>query len=114
MTYTSLLSAIYSNYDRLRASWDAEMDRTENIGVCAFLPENYSAASSLDDVALIYWPIDKVRAYLTRGGQSDDGFQDLFDDFEFGEEFIVMIVEYLGDESKHAVHVHKITKAGLN
>jgi hypothetical protein len=64
VTYSSLLSAIYSNYDGLRSSWAAEMDRTENIGVYAFLPENYSAASSLDDVALTYWTIDQVRAYL--------------------------------------------------
>lgn len=114
MTYPSLLSAIYANYDRLLSAWDAEMDRRENIGVFAFLPEGYSAARSFDDTAFIYWTIDQVRAYLVKGGETDEGFQDLFDDFEFGEEFLVMIIEYLGDEKKHAVHVHKITNVGLN
>jgi hypothetical protein len=55
-----------------------------------------------------------VRGYLKSGGQTDDGFEDLFADLEFGEEFLVMILEYLGDENKHAVHIHKITKVGLN
>jgi hypothetical protein len=114
MTYTTLLSAIYTNYDKLLSAWDAEMERTENIGVFAFLPEGYYPANSFGDVAYIYWTIDRVRGYLKTGGQTDDGFEDLFDDFEFGEEFLVMIIEYLGDNKKHAVHVHKITKVGLN
>jgi hypothetical protein len=35
-------------------------------------------------------------------------------DLEFGEEFLVMIVEFLEDESGHAVHVHKVTRIVLN
>ena len=43
-----------------------------------------------------------------------DGFEALFDYFEIVEEFLVMIIEYLGDDKRHAVHVHKITKVGLD
>jgi hypothetical protein len=66
------------------------------------------------NAAYVYWTMDQVRWYLKTGGQRDDGFEDLLEDFEFGEEFFVMIIEYLEDEKKHAVHVHKITKVGLN
>jgi len=95
-TYTSLPSAIYSNYDKLLSARDAEKDRTENIGVFAFLLEGYSLADSFGDAAYIYWTIDQVREYLKAGGQTDDRFEALFDDFEFGEEFLVMIIEYPG------------------
>jgi hypothetical protein len=114
MTYSTLLSAIYANYDKLLSAWDAAMDRTENIGVFAFLPKGYASVESMKEAAYVYWTIDQVRGYLKSGGQTDDGFEALFEDFEFGEEFLVMIVEYLGDKKKHSVHVHKITKVGLN
>ena len=114
MTYSSLLSSIYANYAKLLSAWNAEMDRTEDIGVFSFLPEGFSTAEKFGDVAYTYWTIEEVRGYLKVGGQIDDGFEVLFDDFEFGEEFLVMVIEYLGDDKKHAVHVHKITKVGLN
>ena len=51
---------------------------------------------------------------LFRGGENDAGLLELLQDFKFGEEFLVMIVEYLPGEKRHGVNVHKITRVGLN
>lgn len=51
---------------------------------------------------------------LEAGGQSDEGLMELLVDFDIGEEFLVMIVEYDGTAARQAVHIHKITKVGLN
>jgi hypothetical protein len=114
MTYQDLLSEIYANYTTLLQSWDAEMEKAENIGAYVFLPDGYCHSKVLSETKSEFWTLPEVQAYLVAGGETDNGLFELLVDFEFGEEFLVMIVEYLGDARKHAVHVHKITKVGLN
>ena len=47
-------------------------------------------------------------------GGSDEGSFYLLTDIDFGEEFLVMIVEDIDGPKKHAVHIHRITKVGLS
>ena len=90
------------------------MDDANNIGAFVFHPEGYAHAGSFEEVQYSYWPLPKISDYLQHGGKTEDGLMNLLIDFNFGEEFLVMIVEFAGDNSKRAVHIHKITQVGLN
>jgi hypothetical protein len=114
MTYPQLLSAIYARYDNLLASWDAEMEQADNVGVFAFLPEGYAHRKTLDESEYSFMTIDDVKKYLKVGKQNDLGFLDLLNDFNYGEEFLVMIVERDELNDRNAIHIHKITRVGLN
>jgi hypothetical protein len=114
MTYPQLLYHIYRRYSDLLKVWNTTCDEQENAGALVFLPQDYSSAESFEQVQHEYWTTPEIQAYLKAGGQSDDGYLDLLFDLDFGEEFLVIIVESLEDESRHSVHVHKITRVGLN
>jgi hypothetical protein len=114
MTYRSLLSAIYTDFDRLLPGWEAEREKAGSIGVFAFLPYGYAASLTLTGSRYTYWPISRVGVYLESVGLTDDGYLDLLEGFAFGQEFLVMIVEFTGEREKLAVHIHKITRVGVN
>jgi hypothetical protein len=114
MTYPELLSAIYARYDSLLASWDAEMQQADTVGVFAFLPEGYSRTATLDDAEYSFMTIDDVKKYLKVGRQNDLGFLELLNDFNYGEEFLVMIIECDEPNDRNAIHIHKITRVGMN
>jgi hypothetical protein len=114
MTHHDLLTHIYAHYSTLRTEWSHAIDTHENIGAFAFLPEGYSGVDTLDQVKYEFWPWPTMRAYLIKGGETDAGLIDLIQDFDFGEEFLVMIIEYAEGVEKHAVHVHRVNRVGLN
>ncbi len=114
MTYPSLLTAIYVNYDRLLHAWESEREKAESIGVLAFLPDDYGTAQGFEECRYSYWPISQVTVYLQSSGLTDEGYRDLLDVFEYGEQFLVMIVEPLDEGRRKAVHIHKITRLGVN
>jgi hypothetical protein len=114
MTYPTLLKGIYTHYSTLRDEWSSKIDQHENIGAFVFEPEGYSTAESFDQVKYEFWPITSMQEYLEKGEETDDGLIELIRDFDFGEEFLVMIIEHVDGPKKHAVHIHKITRVGLN
>lgn len=114
MTYPQLLGHIYHCYTDLLRVWNEACDEAENAGAIVFLPNDYSKANSFKEVEYDFWATPKIQAYLKSGGQNDEGFLNLLFELDFGEEFLVMIVEFLDEEYRQAVHVHRITKVGLN
>ena len=114
MTYSALLTAIYADYDRLWSTWTAEMEREGGIGTIVFLPEGYKAAEGLDRASFAYWTDERARSYLVDAGISPDGFDSLLEDVSVAEEFLVMIVEEIGETGGRAVHVHRIGRIGTN
>lgn len=113
MTYPELLTAIYKHYDTLLKQWDTIIE-DKGLVVFTFFPECYENEQDFAKVSWEIWDIDRMRAYFAAGGISDQGLDNLLQDFGFGEEFLVMIVEYDGSVKRHVVHVHKITSLGLN
>jgi hypothetical protein len=79
-----------------------------------FLTGGYADAESFDQVKYEFWPVSAMQAYLHKGGETDAGLIDLIQDFDFGEEFLVMIIEYVEGVEKHAVHIHRVSRLGLN
>lgn len=114
MTYPELLSAIYAHYDTLLVLWDGAMERADTIGVFAFLPEGYSGIGTLDDAEFSFMTIDEMKKFLKVGKQNDLGFFEVLNDFNYGEEFLVMIVEHDELNGRDAIHIHKITRVGMN
>ena len=114
MTYDFLLKEVYANYAALRAEWSRKVDEEENIGAFVFQHEGYSSAGAFDQVKYEFWPITVLQEYLAKGGETDQGLWGLIEDVDIEEEFLVMIIEYVAGQKRRAVHVHKITKVGLN
>ena len=114
MTYPDLLSAIYTHHDMLLKSWEAELQRGSGVGVLAFLPAGYMHATGFDETHFAYWTLDEVRRYVAASGNSDEGYMDLVETLVSGEEFLVLIVEERDAGPGHAVHIHRITRVGLN
>ena len=114
MTYPELLSAVYAHFDTLLSDWDAEMEKADNVGVFAFVPEGYARRAALDETEYSFMTVDEVKKFLGVGKQNDLGLLDLLNDFNYGEEFLVMIVERVGSDNRQAVHIHKITRVGMN
>jgi hypothetical protein len=111
MVYSELLTAIYGHFDQML---NAPVSVTETDGAFVFLPEKYAAADTFDQVRFEFWPVQTIRHFLQAGGQTDQGLMDLIEDLEPGEEFLAMIVEQGEETGLRVVHIHKITKLGLN
>jgi hypothetical protein len=111
MTYSELLTAIYSHFDSLRNS---PLPGTEMEGAFVFLPEWYIDSGDFELVHFEFWPVPTIRQFLLAGGQTDEGLMDLLAEVESEEEFLAMIVEKEEGTSLRKVHIHKIAKLGLN
>jgi hypothetical protein len=111
MTYSELLTAIYSHFDRLL---DAPQKETGADGAFVFLPEAYAEATCFDEVRFEFWPVRRIRQFLHTAGQTDEGLTELMEDLEPGEEFLALIVEEEAEGQHRMVHIHKITDLGLN
>lgn len=114
MTYPDLLSAVYTHYEMLLKVWEAEQKKVSEIGALAFLPEGYVHATTFDETHYAYWTIDEVRRYVAASGNRDEGYMDLVESLTYGKEYLVLIVEDHGSGAGHAVHIHRITRVGLN
>ncbi len=114
MTYASLLSAIYANFDRLWPAWTAEMERAGEIGVYAYFPASYGEVASFEEVKCSYWTVERVRAFLKEGGQQVEGFEELVEDLAVAEEFLVMILATPDSMGRRPVHVHRIGRLSLS
>ena len=114
MTYPLLLTVIYANFTALRAEWARKIAEHDSIGAFVFEPEGYSNVESFDRVRYEFWSITEMRAHLIQGRETDEGLINLIQDLDVKEEFVVMIIEHLEGSTKRAVHVHRITRLGMN
>lgn len=111
MKYSELLTAIYGHFDRFL---NTPVSTRETDGAFVFLPEDYAAAEGFDEIRFEFWPVQRIRSFLEAGGQTDEGFMDLMEDLETGEEFLAMVVEQEEGTRRRIVHIHKIARLGLN
>ena len=114
MTYDGLLEAIYTQFETLRDSWEAERLQGQAVGVFAFLPDGYISATAFEATKYEFWSMDRVREYLAERGNKDESYLELAESLAYGEEFLVLIVEDQVVNHGHPVHIHRITRVGLN
>ncbi len=108
MTYRELLSALYMQFEPMCAIWEDERQRGCGLGVFVFLPSGYSSAARFEEISYEFWTTEKMRDYLAARGNSDDEYLEIVETLTYGEEFLALIVE------DNAVHLHRVTKFGLN
>lgn len=106
MTHPSLIAHLYSNFSQYRSLWDQHWVKTEQFGAFVFLPRN--------ELNWEWWTLPEIRQYIQDGGLDDDEILEPVWDFEFGEESLVLVIEYVDDRENQEAHFHRMNKVRLN
>jgi hypothetical protein len=61
-----------------------------------------------------WWDLDRIRQYLQDGGLDDEKMLERVWDFEFGEGFLVLMVEYVGGPERDEAYFQRMSKVRLN
>lgn len=110
MVYSEIIAGLHAEFGTFHEVWQAEVQAADDMGALVFLPSAYSNAVSLDGVRHRFWTVAEVSAYLLHGGRSDSGLLELLLDFDIEAEFLVLIVEHVDGEQKHAAHIHRLSE----
>ena len=54
------------------------------------------------------------RDYIQRGGLDDEELLGGLKDFDFGDEFLVLVIEYIDGSGNQEAHFHRMRKVGMN
>ena len=106
MTHSSIISRLYSDFSEYRKIWEKKWEETEEFGAFVFLP-----GKELD---WEWWPILEIRQYIQDGGLNDEEMLEGIYDFEFGEEFLVLVIEYIDGPEKQEAYFHRMNKVRMN
>ena len=106
MTHSSIISHLYSDFSEYRKIWEKKWEETEEFGAFVFLP-----GKELD---WEWWPILEIRQYIQDGGLDDEEILEGIYDFEFGEDFLVLVIEYVDGPEKQEAHFHRMNKVRMN
>ena len=106
MTHSSIISHLYSDFSRYRELWEKRWEETQEFGAFIFLP-----GKELD---WEWWDLNRIRKYIQDGGLNDEEMLGPVWDFEFGEEFLVLVIEYVGGPEKQEAYFHRMSKVRMN
>ena len=106
MTHSSIISHLYSQFTHYRTHWEKEWERTQEFGSFVFLP-----GKELD---WEWWDLHRIRQYIQDGGLNDEEMLEPVWEFEFGEEFLVLIIEYIDGPKSQNAHFHRMNRVRLN
>ena len=71
-----------------------------------FLPEK--------ELRWVWWTVQEIEDYIRQGGLDDEKILEGLKDFDFGEEFLVLVIEHLDGPEKQKAHFHRMNKVQLN
>jgi hypothetical protein len=106
MTHSSIISHLYSSFSHYRESWEKHWEKTEEFGALVFLP-----GKELD---WEWWTILEIREYIQDGGLDDEQILEGIYAFEFGEEFLVLVIEYIDGPEKQEAYFHRMNNVRMN
>jgi DNA-binding NtrC family response regulator len=98
LTYTELLDSLHSNFSRLFPAWKKRQDKSTN-GVLVLRPEDYSEASSFDEVRPQLWTGEMVLRYLERTGLSSQSFVDQLPGLDPKTEIPILVIREVVQEA---------------
>jgi hypothetical protein len=55
-----------------------------------------------------------IRQYIQEGGLDDEKMLEGIYDFAFGEEFLVLVIEYMDGRGKEQAYCHRMSKVMIN
>ena len=61
-----------------------------------------------------WWTLPQIRQYIQDGGLDDEKMLEGVFDFEFGEEFLVLVIEYADVPEKQEAYFHRMSKVRMN
>ena len=106
MTHSSIISYLYFNFSGYRELWSKKLDATEEFGAFVFLPGK--------ELNYEWWSVLEIREYTHQGGLDDDELLGGLKDFDFGEEFLVLVIELVDGQEKQEAHFHRMSKVRMN
>ncbi len=105
-TQSSIISYLYSNFTHYRELWEKEWGATQEFGAFVFLPRK--------ELEWEWWDLNRIRQYIRDGGLNDEKMLEPVWDFEFGEEFLVLIIEFVVGPEKQEAYFHRMSKVRMN
>jgi hypothetical protein len=100
------MSHLYSHFSTYRELWGKKLDETQEFGALVFLPGK--------DLNWEWWSINEVQQYIRDGGLDDRELLDGMKDLDFGEEFLVLVIQHVDGPKKQVAHFHRMHKARMN
>jgi len=61
-----------------------------------------------------WWTLSEIRQHIQDGGLDPERTLEPVWDFEFGEEFLVLVIEYLDGPSSQNAFFHRMSKVRMN
>ena len=92
----------YSSFSHYRELWE----RTQEFGAFVFLPEK--------ELEWEWWNLNRIRQYIQDGGLNDEEMLEPVWDFEFGEEFLVLVIEYMSGRKLQNAYFHRMSRVRMN
>jgi hypothetical protein len=86
--------------------WEQHWEETQEFGAFVFLPEK--------ELEWEWWNLNRIRQYIQDGGLNDEEMLEPVWDFEFGEEFLVLVIEHVGGPENQNASFHRLSKIRLN
>jgi hypothetical protein len=106
VTHPSIIFHLYFNFSHYREVWSRKLDETQAFGAFVFLPEK--------DLEWEWWTVQEIRNYIRRGGLNDEELLGGLRDFDFGEEFLVLVIEHVGGPRTQKLHLHRMNNFWVN
>jgi hypothetical protein len=92
MTHPLIVTYLYDNFTHYRALWGTRWEATQQLGAFVFLPGK--------ELNWEWLTLPEIRQYIRDGGLDDEKMLDGIYDFDFGEEFLVLVIEYVDGPEK--------------
>ena len=106
MTHADLITHVYANFSFFRGLWSRRCDETGEFGAFVFLPGK--------DLNWEWWSLVELRDYAREGGLDDKEMLEGVNEPDFGEDFLVLVIEYVDGPKTQQAHFHRISKAKMN
>jgi len=106
LTHSSIISHLYSSFSLYHELWEKKWEETQEFGAFVFLPER--------ELDWEWWDLNRIRQYIQDGGLNDEDILDPVWDFEFGEEFLVLVIEYVDGPKSQNAYFHRMSKVRMN
>jgi hypothetical protein len=106
MTHFCLVSHLYANFSHFRTQWEEKWEATQEFGAFVFLPGK--------ELQCVWWTLPQIRQYIRDGCLNDEEMLDGIYEFEFGEDFLVLVIEFVDGPRSQNAYFHRMNKTMMN
>jgi hypothetical protein len=99
-----LITHLRSNYRR--ELWYLRREETQEFSFLVLFPGKV--------LHWEWWTLPKIRQYVQYGGLDDEKMLDGVYDFEFGEKFLVLVIEHVDGPVNQEAYFHRMSKVKMN